>query len=105
MFYVNTIGVQLKPAFVLNNCGFPNNFTPMNITGLTAANVFIIKPSGTIFAGSGTVFTDGTDGILLYSTVANDLDEAGLYELQGKIFTPSGDFYSDVSYFQVLEPI
>jgi hypothetical protein len=105
MFYVNTIGAQLKPAFVLNNAGFPNDYTPMNIYGLTAANVFLIKPSGTITAGSGTLYTDGSDGILLYTTVAGDLDEAGLYELQGRIYTPSGDFYNSVTYFQVLEPL
>ena len=44
---------------------------------------------------------DGTDGQLRYTTVANDIDEAGHWHIQGKIINASGTFYSSIEDFYV----
>ena len=45
--------------------------------------------------------SDGTDGKMYYNTVADDLDEAGSYKLQGKVAITDGTFYTDITTFKV----
>lgn len=105
MFYVNSIGNSLRTTFRLNNAGFPDSTGVMSIAGTTSMAMYVLKPSGTLLTVSGELHTDGTDGILVYETEDGDLDEEGLYRYHAKITTTSGNFYSDVSDFQVLSPL
>lgn len=105
MFFVNTIGAELKNTFRLNNAGFPCNRTPMNITETVYSTVYLTRPDNSLLSYGGSLYTDGTDGIIEYSTASGDLDQAGLYQLQASILTPSGIFYSDRQFFQVLETL
>lgn len=45
--------------------------------------------------------TDGTDGKIYYTAVADDLDEVGTYEIQGKVVITDGTFYTDIQTFKV----
>ena len=57
----------------------------VNISSASTKEIIIQKPSGTKITATATFDSDGTDGKIYYVTVADDLDEAGSYKLQGKV--------------------
>jgi hypothetical protein len=59
------------------------------------------KPNDSLIFRSGTLLTNGLDGQVYYDTVSGDLDDAGLYKLQARVFMPSGTYYTDIQTFQV----
>lgn len=60
-------------------------------------------PEGATKVKSAVFKTDGTDGILKYTTIADDLDTAGKWELQAKVVITAGTWYSDIIKFEVKE--
>ena len=68
--YVGDVGTQ-----VLVNCG-------MTITGATGTTLEVKKPSGTEVSWTATI--NGTTN-LRYIVIADDLDEAGTYQVQAKL--------------------
>ncbi|MCP3699396.1 MAG: hypothetical protein GY920_12690 [Aliivibrio sp.] len=75
----------------------------VNISGAIALQVDFRKPSDTISNRSALRLDDGSSlsGVMYYDAVAGDLDEVGKYKLQGKVFLPSGTFYTDIHTFKV----
>ena len=73
----------------------------VNISSATTKQLIIKKPSGTKLTKTATYSTDGADGKIYYNTVADDLDEAGTYKLQGKVVISDGTFYTDITTFKV----
>ena len=75
----------------------------VDLTDATLKQLNFRKPDDTILNRSGSSL--GADsissGVIYYDTVAGDLDEAGVYKLQGKVSTPSGTYYTDVYTFKV----
>lgn len=59
------------------------------------------KPDGTLTTKPAAFKTDGTDGILQYTTVADDLDMTGFWTIQAYVVLTSWTGHSDVSSFQV----
>ena len=59
------------------------NGKPFNATGATST-FKLRKPSGAVAQRTGVFQTNGADGIVQYTTVADDLDEAGPWT--GQIF-------------------
>ena len=92
--HVNDIGTQ----FMLT---VKDGSTAVNISGASTKQITIKKPSGTSITVSTTFDSDGTDGKMYYNTVADDLDEAGSYKLQGKVAITDGTFYTDITTFKV----
>lgn len=45
--------------------------------------------------------TDGTDGIVQYTTLNGDLDKTGNWKIQAFVITPSGSWHSDIGKFKV----
>lgn len=43
---------------------------------------YILKPDRTVFSANATFYTDGTDGILLYTSESGHFDQLGIYEFQ-----------------------
>ena len=52
---------------------------------------------------TASFFTDGTDGIIEYALIADDVDTAGTWRVQGKVVMPSGTWSSNVVEIRVLE--
>ena len=74
----------------------------VNISGATIKQVIFKKPSDTIVYRSASGVNDQmSSGIMLYDTLAGDLDEAGHYKLQAKVALPSGTYYTDIHTFKV----
>jgi hypothetical protein len=77
---------------------------PLNIAGATDLLVGLLYPD-TITSQNftGAFLSDGTDGKIYYNTVYNtDLNQLGLYQIQGKVTLASVPVLTAVRYFQVL---
>ena len=71
---------------------------------IISRSIIFRKPSDSVVTKAGAVAGDGscTSGVMHYYTVADDLDEVGLWKLQGKIqFDTEGTFHTDINTFQV----
>ena len=73
----------------------------VDISGASTKQIIIQKPSGTKLTVATAFDSDGTDGKMSYTTVEDDLDEAGSYKLQGKVAISDGTFYTDITSFKV----
>ncbi len=62
---------------------------PLDISTATAKTLELTKPDGTVESKTAVFFTDGTDGKLLYTTIAGDMDVEGLWYVRG-CFTLGG---------------
>lgn len=82
-------------------CTIYDNTTLVDISGATTKQLIFKKPSGDKLTKSASFYTDGTDGILTYTTVSGDLDEIGTWKLQGYVVLASGSWKSDIHTFTV----
>jgi len=77
--------------------------TVVDISGATTKQILFQKPNGTTMTKNATFVTDGTDGKLKYTTVANDLDTIGLWKIQARVVLPTGSWHSDTGTFRVYK--
>lgn len=82
---------------------FKEDGTAFSIAGATTKDIIFEKPDGTSVTKAGSFFTDGSDGILQYTSIADDLNQGGKWRLQGYIILPSGAWHSDVVNFKVYD--
>lgn len=75
---VGDTGLQLIYQFV------DQNLNPINLVGASALKLKILYPDATTVDKTAAFFTNGTDGKIVYTTLSNDLAQAGLCKLQGK---------------------
>lgn len=76
--------------------------TPVDLSSVTTKDFIFRKPKGTKVTVSSSFSTDGTDGKLRYTTVADDLDTPGVWKLQAYlVFPSSGEWRSDLAQFTV----
>jgi len=75
----------------------------VNISTATTKEIYFQLPNGTKLTKSASFTTDGTDGKLRYTTVADDLSLAGGWRIQAHIITPAGQWRSDLGKFKVYE--
>jgi hypothetical protein len=78
-----------------------DNGAVVNVSGAPYLNFTFKKPDDSLISRSATIYTNGTDGKIYYDTVAGDLNQAGLYKLQGQVALASGTFYTDIYNFTV----
>jgi hypothetical protein len=76
--------------------------SPVDISSATTKNILLQKPSGAILTKAGNFTTDGTDGLLDYTTISGDLDESGVWQIQAHVILGSGDWHSDIKNFSVF---
>jgi len=82
--YQNDVGIALAVA------------TGITLTGATTTQLKIKKPSGVTATWSATI--NGTNAQQLdYTTVANDLNEAGRYFLQAFVQTAGQTLYGETA--------
>lgn len=58
-------------------------------------------PSGATKTTTAVFKTDGSDGVIQYTTIADDLDEEGAWELQGYVVTPTFTNHTSIDTFIV----
>jgi hypothetical protein len=71
----------------------------VDISAATVTDFLIRKPDGSLLTVAADFYTDGTDGVLTYTTVEGDTDTVGLYKFQAKI-TLGGVFYTSWATFK-----
>lgn len=77
----------------------------LDISGAITKQIILrkaIKPY-TVVTKSAAFKTDGTDGILTYTTIDGDLDEIGNWKLQAVVELPTGKWSSDITGFKVYD--
>ena len=77
--------------------------TAVDISGATTKQILFTKPSGEVVTQTAIFNSDGTDGKIYYITVADDIDETGLWQIQSKIIIAAGTFKSNIEEFRVYE--
>jgi hypothetical protein len=92
--HVNDIGTEFR--ITLTEEG-----TAVDISAATSLQILIRKPSDTLLELEADLYTDGTDGVITYTSVDGDLDEVGTHKIQGKIEIDGGVFYSSIGSFKV----
>lgn len=97
---IDDVGAVLR-VFVSNQSG-----AAVDLSGITLADCLLLRrPDNTRVARTPAFQTDGTDGVLLYATVAGDLPISGNYRLQYRHIDDPLNIFSSVTSFDVLENI
>lgn len=77
-----------------------------NIKDLSSASLLQLifrKPDSTLLTKTATLYTNGVDGIIQWSTTsASDLDLVGPWKIQGKVVISGATHRSDVQSFDVF---
>ena len=77
----------------------------VNLSTAIAMTIQLRKPDGTLLSKNASLYTDGTDGMMSYSSLAGDFDVAGSYTIQGIVVLIQGTFHTSTSMFQVKNNI
>ena len=77
----------------------------INISAATNMKIKVRMPDGTSKNFTAVLYTNGSDGKMLYTTLAGDLGQAGTYAIQGKLSVGGGLKSSFVGTFDVLDNI
>ncbi len=93
--HVADVGTKFLPRFL------DENDAVINISAATVKRLFLKKPDGTVLTKTLTFYTDGTDGIGQYVSIAGDLDVAGAWSAEGYVEIPSGKWHSEIYAFPV----
>jgi len=75
--------------------------TAVNVSTATTKQILFQDPSQSVTAKTAEFTTDGSDGKIYYTTVADDLDEAGTWQIQAKVIMPTGTWRSNTEEFKV----
>ena len=75
----------------------------LDLSTASTKEIIIKSPAGVASTHTASFTTDGTDGKIQYVTTSGDVDEAGRWQIQGRIVMGGGDWKTSVSNFQVAE--
>lgn len=92
--FVNDIGTVFR-ATIRDNAGV---IVPLADATLEAC---FMKPSGVALEVTPEIETDGSDGVIIYASVAGDLSEHGRYTYQVLVTLPNGAWHTDIQKFRV----
>lgn len=73
----------------------------LDISDASTKDFIFGRPDGTKLTVSTVFQTDGTNGVIEYTSVSGDLSVAGTYGLQAHIIRPSGDKKTNKERFPV----
>lgn len=77
--------------------------TAVDISTATTKQIIFQPSSGVSVAQTAVFFTDGTDGIMQYVSIADDLSIGGIWKIQGYIVTPTWQGHGDIVEFKVYD--
>ena len=69
----------------------------------TTKNIIFCKTDGTIVVKNASFKTDGTDGIMSYTTVSGDIDQSGMWKIQGYVVLATGSWYTDIKNINIFK--
>lgn len=75
-----------------------------DVSTATTKQIKLYKPSGTTVTKTASFYTDGSDGIVQYTTTSvDDLNEVGSWQIQGYVVAPGFTNNSDIHQFEVYD--
>lgn len=92
---VGDVGATLRLTFL------DQDGTPINLAAASTKQIKLRSPAGVAKTKTATLAGDGTDGVVQYLTVAGDIDEAGVWRIQGYAVTSAWTGHTSVSTFEV----
>lgn len=93
--HVGDIGLVIELTIVDDGAPFP-------IADATTKQIILKADSGTAKVRTASFLADGLDGVLVYTTIAGDLDTADRWQAQAHAIGPGYAFHSDPHAFKVL---
>jgi len=93
--------IQVGAVDMLVELEVREGYGVLDISSATTKNIIIEKPDNTLITASATFLTDGKDGLIYYRTVAGDLNQAGVYNVQAYIVMPTFTGYTTPISFTV----
>ena len=93
--HLNNVGTEFRVTVLESG-------TAVNVAAATNYIKFS-KPDNTVVTQSGSLYTDGTDGIIKYTSVSGDLDTVGTLKIQAFVDFGVNEFYSDIGSFKVYK--
>lgn len=93
--HVSDVGSSIVLTF------YDQDDTVIDISTASTKQIWISDPDGNKTEKSGTFYTDGTDGKLMYTLQSGDIDETGLWKVQGYVVIGTGYYHSSVEPFTV----
>jgi len=90
------VGAVLTITVVENNA-------PLSLVAATTKQILITQPAGTVLTKNASFLTDGSDGVLTYTTIAGDLDmDGGTHQMRAYLVITGGiTGYSHTENFEV----
>jgi len=94
--YLNDIGTGFRGTFKEDD-------TAVDISAAVTKTIKFEKPDGTTMLKVGSFVTDGTDGLLEYKSIDNDLDTSGNWRIQGYVDLVTWKGHSEIVNFKVYD--
>jgi hypothetical protein len=79
--------------------------TAIDVSSASVKYIYFEDPSGNKTKETAAFYTDGSDGIIQYTSVAGDIDEEGIWQIQGYVETSDGNFFTEKTTFNVLSTL
>ena len=73
----------------------------VDISTASSIEIILRKPNNTVLTNTAVLYTDGTDGKMMYTSIDGDFDIVGNYKIQGKVEIDGGTFYTSLGSFKV----
>jgi hypothetical protein len=89
------IGTQFRVT--VQDC----NGTAIDISAATTTTIIFKKPDGSTLSKAASFVTDGSDGLIQYTSASGDLNTVGSWKIQSFVVTPSGQWHSEFESFKV----
>lgn len=97
--HVGDIGTIIRVTIKDENCD------PQDISSASSKELIFKKPNCTIVTKTATFYTDGTDGIIQYTSESGFFDVSGIWQIQGVVSFGSGTWSTDIIEFRVNKNI
>ena len=96
--HVGDVGTQMH--FTVKEAG-----VAVNLSGATTMHLLLEKKDKTVVTRDLEFHTDGTDGVLLYTTTTNDLDQAEKWNAQIYLVLPSWQGHTSKVSMTIYQPL
>jgi hypothetical protein len=74
----------------------------IDVSSASVKYLYFQAPDGTKERKTASFYTDGSDGIIQYTGVSGDIDQTGVWQVQGYVETSDGKFFTEKTTFSVL---
>lgn len=78
------------------------DLSAIDVSSATVKKIYFQDSSGNVTSKDAEFYTDGSDGIIQYTAVSGDIDEAGTWRIQGYVEMPDGKFFTAQTTFVVM---